>query len=283
MILLDMNQITIGSIMAESKGNPIYDENLIRHLILNNILSIKSKFSDTYGKIVICYDSPLSWRKLKYNFYKQNRKKIRDKSNFDWKKLYNLLNTIKDELQMYFPYTVIEMTGVEADDIISVLSRNYNEKNLIVSSDEDFFQLQKHENISQYSLYHKKIVVCPSPEDYLYEHVIRGDSSDGIPNVFSDDDTFIDESKRQKRISKKQMDLWKSGRILNGYSISSDANVIKNINRNRELIDLSMIPKEYEDKIKDAYDNYQSKDKSKILEYLMSKKMKNLIDHLSEF
>lgn len=48
MILIDMNQMTIANIMSESKGKPVFNENLIRHMIINNLRILKNKFSFEY-------------------------------------------------------------------------------------------------------------------------------------------------------------------------------------------------------------------------------------------
>ena len=42
---------------------------------------------------------------------------------------------------------------------------------------------------------------------YLKEHILKGDSSDGIPNVLSPDHTFV-EGLRQKPLGKKKIQQW---------------------------------------------------------------------------
>ncbi len=285
MILIDMNQMTIANIMSESKGKPVFNENLIRHMIINNLRILKNKFSNEYGEMVICYDSPLSWRKLKYDFYKKNRKKQREKSDFDWNALYKLMDTIREELRAFFPYKIIQCIGCEADDIIASLCKRYHEseKMLIISGDEDFFQLQKYKNVNQYSGYHKKLVTCPSPSDFLFEHVIRGDASDGVPNILSPDDVFLTEGTRQKSISTKKLEAWKKERTLGGYIDGETPEIQKNIDRNKELIDFDFIPELYYSAVLNAFSNTIPAKRDKILDYLISKQMRNLIEHLSEF
>ena len=38
------------------------------------------------------------------------------------------------------------------------------------------------------------------------EHILKGDAGDGVPNVLSDDDVFINDDKRQTPLSKKKME-----------------------------------------------------------------------------
>ena len=132
---------------------------------------------------------------------KPSRKKDRAASGLDWDIIFTNLNQVRDEIKEHFPYKVIEVYGAEADDIIAVLTRERNDDvTIIISSDKDFIQL--HNNIiEQYSPVTKKLINGKDPVNYLREHIIRGDRSDGVPNILSPDDTFT-ESKRQKPLRK---------------------------------------------------------------------------------
>ena len=48
------------------------------------------------------------------------------------------------------------------------------------------------------------MIVCEDPEGFLIEHMVKGDSSDGIPNVLSDDDAIINPDKKQTIIKELQ-------------------------------------------------------------------------------
>jgi hypothetical protein len=286
-----MNQITIGNIMAESKGQPSLNPDLIRHMVINNLRTIRSKYHKEYGEMVICYDYPRSWRKNLFPQYKEARKRERKNSDFDWPGLFNLLNEIKQELTENFPYKVMQIEYCEADDVIAILARNnsHKEKILIVSSDGDFQQLQKYPNIDQYSPILKKLVKCEDPAEYLFEHVVRGDSSDGVPNILSPDDIFIQETGRQSPISKKKyenwLELWKNSGTTNRNikSISQDDNMLININRNSILIDFDNIPEQLCADVLNKYETMPTAGRDKIVNYFMTKGMRNLIQHASEF
>lgn len=291
MILVDMNQITIGAIMAESKGKPSLNVDLIRHMVMNNLRTIRNKQYANYGELVICYDSPHSWRKKFFPYYKEARKRERKASDFDWSALFDLLNEIHQELVENFPYKVVAVENCEADDIIAVLSKQFykNEKILIVSSDGDFQQLQKYPNIDQYSPTLKKIIKCDDAHEYLFEHVVRGDSSDGVPNILSADDIFVQESARQTPISKKKYEAWRelwqnSGTVeRNIKSISTDSEIVNNINRNSVLIDFDYIPEDISNRILEKYNSMQPVGRDRIMNYFMTKGMRHLIQHTSEF
>lgn len=277
-----MNQITIATIMAESKGSPMINENLVRHTILNIIRNLNNKYKSDYGQIVLCYDNGSSWRKTVFPNYKACRKKTRDDSGFDWKSLYVIMDKIKDELDESMPYPVLSILNAEADDTIAILAKEFHqtEKILIVSSDGDFQQLQKlSSNVSQYSPLHKKMIWCEDPDKYLHEHILRGDRSDGIPNFLSDDDCFVNE-KRQKPLSQKKIDA----SFGEDYGIfCEDYNQEKSYIRNRTLIDFDYIPNNVKDTILLEYQNKKNKSKHDVLSYLVSHNMKLMIQHATEF
>ena len=62
---------------------------------------------------------------------------------------------------------------------------------MIISGDKDFIQLQKYSNVSQYSPILKKHV-NGKENDYIRVHILKGDTSDGMINVLSNDDVFVE-------------------------------------------------------------------------------------------
>ena len=83
---------------------------------------------------------------------------------------------------------------------------DYNpEKIMIVSSDRDFLQLQRFKNVRQFSPLLKKELSVDNPRVYLQTHIIKGDKGDGVPNILSDDNVFV-EGFRQKPITQKKID-----------------------------------------------------------------------------
>ena len=136
--------------------------------------------------------------------YKANRKKGREEDGKDWDSIFGVLNQIKEEIREFLPYKVVETYGAEADDVIAIVCKHYqSEQILIVSGDKDFIQLQKYDNVNQYSPITKKHVNGIDPVVYIKEHILKGDKSDGIPNVLSPDHTFTDELRQRPLTSKK--------------------------------------------------------------------------------
>jgi hypothetical protein len=266
-------------------SNPI-DENLIRHMVLNSIRMYNVKFKDEYGSIVICCDDKKYWRRDFFPYYKASRKKDREASPFDWNLIFETLNKVRDEIKETFPYKVIQVDKTEADDVIATLCHKFGvtlkndstEKILILSSDKDFMQLQKFANVEQYSPMGKKFLKCSDPDNFLKEHIFKGDRSDGIPNFLSSDDCFVTES-RQKPVTEKKLNIW----LDQEPEEFCNEVMLRNYKRNELLIDLSKIPAEYQDKILNAYETAPNNGRDKLFNYFIQHRMKLLMEHIQEF
>lgn len=284
MILLDLNQIVVSNIMQQiniSKNDNI-EEDFLRHMILNSIRSVKSKFGEDYGELVICSDSFNYWRKGIFPQYKANRKKSRDSSIFDWNAIFKTINKIKSEIRENFPYHYLEIPTCEADDIIATLTQRYSssEKILIISGDKDFVQLQKYPNVSQYSTIMKSWIKEDHPKRYLLEKVLNGDSGDGVPNFLSDDDTFVTEGKRQKRLTKKKIEQILSCAKPESIMTSSE---LAGYMRNKYLIDFDYIPDDLQKSILEEFNKPIEVTSTHVYRYLMKNGLKNLLNNISDF
>jgi 5'-3' exonuclease len=282
MILVDFNQIALSNIFVQK----LNDENMIRHMILNSLRMYNSKYRKEYGNMVICCDAGNTWRKEYFPFYKANRKKSRDKSDLDFNEIFRILNLVREEISANLPYKLIQIDGCEADDIIATLAMETqefgkDEKVMIISSDKDFIQLQKYGNVSQFSPMQKKSVTDKNPRMYLFEHVIRGDSGDGIPNILSSDDTFVTDGKRQTPVSKKKIEHW----LENAENLKSvmDEDTYRNYQRNKKLIDLTEVPTGVKENIINTFEDTKVPMRMKVLNYLIKKRCNLLIDSVEEF
>ena len=281
MIIVDINQIMISNLMVQINGRdaPELNEDLVRHMVLNSLRAHNKKFRKEYGQMVIACDSSNVWRKEIFPNYKAGRKANRAKSEHDWSLIFDIISKVKNEIKAFLPYKVIEVDTVEADDIIAVLTSNkqWAEKVLILSGDKDFIQLHS-DNVKQYNpVLNKFVGKDENPTLYLKEHILKGDRSDGIPNVLSDDNVFV-EGRRQRPLSKKRINSW-----IEEISMTFTEEEQRNYDRNRTLIDLSCIPQTLEDKINNEFLNVKVATRDKILGYFINKKLKTLIESIDEF
>ena len=275
-----MNQIAVANLMMNLKMNnsKTIDESMVRHMILNSIRMYRMEHHDEYGEVVLTWDSKHSWRRDYFPEYKASRRKGREESDLNWDDIFGTLNKIRSEIKENFPYKYLEVFGAEADDIIGFLcEENKDEKIMIISGDKDFIQLQKYPNVKQWSPITKKDVNGFNPTTYLKEHILRGDTSDGVPNVLSPDNTFVD-GLRQRPLSRKKIQSW----LIGGGSDWNDE-VKRNFQRNSTLIDLSRTPEELKNQIRLEYNNAPHGDRSKLLNYFMQNKLKELTENIGEF
>ena len=280
MILVDANQIAISHLMVRSKiENGIHIES-VRKSIVRVLARIHKKFKMNYGDMVLCYDDKNYWRRQLFPYYKQNRKAEREKSKYDWDQVFSVLNTIRDEIRDNFPYQVIQVQGAEADDVIASLVKINDDKDipepvLILSADKDFIQLHKYDSVRQYDPIRNNWIEHDDPVQYLQEHIIKGDRSDGIPNILTCDDAIV-AGKPQKKMSREKIST------LASMDPEKFTNYIRlrNWKRNAELIDFSRIPEEIEVRIIETYDSIEPQD-SISMNYFIEHNIQELIDEFA--
>ena len=275
-----MNQISLASVMMDMRmrKNDEVDESMVRHMILNSIRMYRQQFNKDYGEVILTYDSKHYWRREYFPQYKAGRKKGRENEKEKWDNIFGVLNKIKSEFKENLPYKYLEIYGCEADDIIATLCKNFqDEKIMIVSGDKDFIQLHKYPNVKQYSPILKKYVNGHNPDTYIKEHILKGDTSDGVPNVLSQDNTFVD-GIRQRPLGRKKIETW-----LDIHIDDLPEEVKRNYQRNDKLINLDNIPEELGKEIMFEFKEAPCGDRSKLLNYFIQSRLKNLTNEIGEF
>ena len=285
MIIVDLNQVMLSNLLMQlgNHTNAQIEENMVRHMILNSLRSYRTKFRDEYGELVIACDNTNYWRKKIFPYYKANRKKSQEKSDLDWKSIFECMNKIRAELKEFFPYKVIDIESAEADDIIGTLVKNFGsemnsgEPILILSGDKDFIQLHTFGNVKQYDPTRKKWVTHKDPHMFLKEHIMKGDSSDGVPNILSSDNCFV-VGDRQRPLTAKRMEQY-----MKVKPTELETSIARNYFRNEQLIDLNHTPEEIRVKVMESYNAQSNKDRSKLMNYFIVNKLRNLTEHIGEF
>ena len=285
MVLVDFNGLAIGSIMGQLSRGEELSENLVKHIIINNLRIYRNKYKEAdHGKMVIACDS-YSWRKDVFPEYKAARKANRESDKHDWKEIFDLIESTLNDLRENFPYAVIKIDSAEADDIIGALTVEMSEFGgedvVIISADKDFIQLQQYGNVTeQWSPLFNKMVKDDNPRKYLFEHLLKGDSGDGVPNANSHDNVFTTGS-RQTPMTQKQIDKYWDNR--DDLEMIMKPNVYRNFMRNVQMIDLTNTPDGIREAAINMYENYTYPPRGNILTYLIEHRMKMLIDNASEF
>ena len=257
MIVVDFNQVTIASITMQLTLNKgVLEEDLVRHMVLNSLRMYHTKFKAKYGEMIICADATQYWRKDLFKFYKAHRKEDQKESSIDWNLLFQCLNKIREFGKQ-----------LGGDPI------------LIVSGDKDFKQLQKYSNVDQWAPVQKKFIRENNPAMYLKEHIIRGDSGDGVPNFLADDDTLINADKKQPKIYKTKVAEW----LKMEPEEFCDEDMMVRWKRNEALVDLDNIPDNIQEETISQYHAQEGKDRSKLFNYFINNKLMNLMDNITEF
>lgn len=291
MILMDFSQLALSATMSFKddlvRGGEKEMQDLIRHVTLSSIKSYKKRYSKEYGQVILACDARNYWRKGFFPQYKGARKKNREASDLNWNMVFDTLNLIREEIKEHFPYSVLHVDRCEADDVIAALVKQTqefgkHEEVMIVSSDGDFKQLQKYPNVKQFSPIQKKSVNCSTLElrTKLVEHVVKGDSGDGIPNILSQDDIFLIEG-RQSPVSSKRLAEF----LDRGFDACRNDVERRNWHRNQTLVDFEFIPEDVTQAILAEYElNKKPKgDKMSVYNYLVSHRCRNLLTEIEEF
>ena len=280
MIIVDYSGVAIANLFAMRIS---VSEGLVRHCILNSLRLYNAKYRREYGQMVLACDGGGTWRREMFPQYKASRKASRESGDIDWKEFFRILGNVRDEIRENLPFKVVHLQGVEADDIIATLTDSTQEFGkhepvMIISSDKDFVQLHRYKNVRQYSPMAKEFVKEKDPVRYLQEHVLRGDTGDGVPNVLSPDDVFVSGG-RQTPLRAKLMDEW----ISNWDSLQTKmtAEQYRNFQRNQALIDLTKIPSAKKTEIINTFESV--KPASNTLNYLVEKRCSQLIECAEEF
>lgn len=284
-ILMDYSQVIIATLFASigNHTNVEISEDLIRHMFLVSLRHNRMKFAQTYGELVICCDGNHSWRRELFPYYKASRRSDREKSELNWSELFGIINNVREELSEHFPYKVINVDQCEADDIIGVVCHengtqlnNGSEKYLILSGDKDYIQLQKYANIDQYDPTRKKFIRHDNPDQYLFEHILKGDRGDGVPNALSPDNCLVI-GQRQKPMSAKKLDLFSKSRD------NMDEETQGRFDRNKRLIDLGETPENFRQEIITAYNKEKTIGRSKLFNYFIQKQLKHLMTDIQDY
>lgn len=269
-ILVDFNSIVLQAIQSYSAKNNDLNPFLVKHLAINAIREIRKQFKFQYPNTTICFDNKKYWRKSFFPLYKIKRKINREKSNLDFEMIFPTLNELKIDIQNFFTYKTIDVSGAEADDSIAVLSKFIQADVLIVSSDSDFKQLHDIPNLKQFSPKIRALIKEPNPSQFLLNKIIKGDPKDGVPNILSPNDCFATNT-RQKTITQKKLN-----------ELIPIVDSLEYYNRNNTLLNLNLIPENIKLDIIEQFVSEKSVTKMDTLKYLRENNFIMLLQVIDE-
>lgn len=258
------------------------DLETFRYMALNSLRAINMKFrSDFEGPYIVAVDSSPSWRKEIFPFYKLKRHDSRESSPIDWELFYSCLSEIVQEIDEHLPFHVFKFDRCEADDVIGVLARKSIEEFkpvLLVSGDKDFIQLYIDSGtlLTIYDNVRDRYFVHDDPKRYLFEHIMKGDSGDSVPNVLSPENSFAIKQRMKPMRQKRLDDLWE-----NGIDVFEQEQM-RRVKLNRKLIDLSCTPRELQQGIIHKYNGLTPK-RTNLLSYFQKHGLGKFASQLGDF
>ena len=120
-----------------------------------------------------------------------------------------------------------------------------------------------------------------NPRLFLQTHIIKGDKGDGVPNILSEDNVFV-EGFRQTPMSKKKIDNIIED--LDDGELLYAASWYRNYCRNKKLIDLTETPNDLKRQIINSFEEQDPwPNKGNVFPYLVSKNCNELIKSVQEF
>jgi 5'-3' exonuclease len=225
--------------------NKIFIEKYEKMFLEAIIKLIKKKtFYSPNSYVLFCLDTPKEhlWRMKIQCDYKSNRiMKTCDATNIKLFFNYTYTIIIPNLIKTYKNINQLQISNIEADDIIGVIclyikNKDLNYKIYLISSDNDFYQLG-FKNLSFINYKSKKELIL-SIEEAKYElnkKILFGDKSDCIPSII------------KKRI-KNKIELLENENILLKY-LNDNPESKKQYEINKKMIDFNNIPSEYYNKI----------------------------------
>ena len=85
--------------------------------------------------------------------------------------------------------------------------------------------------------------------------------------------------RRQTPLATKKVDLW-NGKDPEQFC---DERMLRNYKRNQQLIDLDFVPGEISKEVNNIFNNYKLNETSKIFNYFVKNKMRNMMELIHEF
>ena len=252
----------------------------VRTIFTNRLAKINKDMKKVPGERILAFDDRRYWRRDVFPHYKASRAKQREGMNFDWDAFFPCFDIYKQELREVFPYKTLQVDRAESDDIRAILALRAaasGDPVTLWGADTDDLQLQLIDpKIKQFS-YVKRKMITPKSENYsLFEHIVRGDRGDGIPNILSAGDHFVNnpEGKRQKSVMATKLEEW--AKHANEPEKFCDEAMLKRFNENRILVDYSLIPDDIANAIVEAYENTKVP-KGKLFSYMVKNRMTNVM------
>ena len=286
-ILFDFNNLLFRNVFSKDINIHSTDPDwmLWRYNVYNSVYQSIWKHR-TVKEVILAVDDKNSWRKAYFRRYKESRKKQRDKSDVNWKELFENIENIVADLRHHMPFKVIKIRSAEADDVIGVLATVLRDNCVVISNDEDYLQLCS-DRVKIYNPGKKEYTVCDDPQGFIHKKSYIGQKKDDIFNIITPSDWGETEETTGKRkpgfgevayrkVLNEGFDEWLDKRHINKWY--GEIDVKENLKRNKILMDFNYIPQTIKGRIIDAYNNYTFPPPSNIYQFFKKYNMRGFLE-----
>jgi hypothetical protein len=273
-LYIDFSHICHRNVFAQAHDIKAMGFGIFRHAVIKSVIYNIEKFEP--NKVYICCDAPRNWRKKYYEPYKGHRAEAKSKFDIDWNAFHETIDEVIMGFRSNFPFYVLRLDWLEADDIVSYLTRKYTEANkIILSSDSDFVQLMRFPNTRIYCPLKNQFIECENPIFHLERKIVMGDkNSDNIPAIRPG----LGIVKSEKLIESGDLD-----KMLNDTNPDkATQDLLKNYERNKKLIDLTKTPKALIDLLEKELEVTKPASSKGVYQYIVKHKMKDMFYKISQ-
>ncbi|MDF2939912.1 MAG: hypothetical protein K0R66_554 [Gammaproteobacteria bacterium] len=230
-LVYDLSNLSYISVYYQHKNKEALTSQQVFDSMLVFLRHLYRYFSP--DRVIFACDNHEYWRKKIFPEYKSHRPETH---------LKQVVKAAIREFKQKNAHLCVELPGCEADDVIYGLTQYLPDQLTVVSSDGDFVQLIS-DRVRVYDPMQRQYKPRPRhPEFDLFVKCIRGDKSDNIPSAYP----YVTKKKLQaaflNEMVMEKMLQTKVGEIL----------VAEHYYRNRQLIDMSYMP----DQIKELLKNH---------------------------
>lgn len=284
-LIFDLNHVAYRCLFAAKKDILDVGWLYFKHTMFNNIFAACKKFEAT--KVILAVDSKESWRRKIYPEYKQTRKENRETSHDDinWNDFFNAFQEFVEDVKKYFPIYVLQIKYMEADDIAAIITKEFqSEEKIIITSDSDYIQLLKYNNIKIYDPIKAQFIQSSDPEKQLKIKILMGDKGDNIKAI----KPKVGEKTAEKLVENPELlnELFEDATVsytkTDGTVVTLGEEYKLNYKRNTALIDLSKIPSIFEKVTKETIQNYNLPTGKEIAQYFIINKYRDLTRRIEE-
>jgi 5'-3' exonuclease len=283
-LIFDLNHVAYRCLFAAKQNIIEVGWQYFKHVMFTTVFNSCKKFEAT--KVILAVDSKDNWRKKVFSEYKENRKENRDANeDIDWNEFFKAFQEFVDDVKKYFPFYVIQIKYMEADDIAALITKNYqSEEKVIITSDSDYVQLLKYNNVKIFDPIKTIFVTCENPENQLKAKIIMGDKGDNISAI----KPKIGPKTAEKLVNSPELlkemfeDKTVSYTKEDGTEVTFGEEYKEKFKRNKILIDLNMIPEIFQTKLTEVMTNYELPSGKEIAQYFIINKYRELTRKLED-